>query len=190
MSIAVSADGHRRGAVPDSAARCWWTLCVRELLVAVTVAAACRLTPHLFCLPVLAVSCRIVLICAKRSLYAAFSVLPYGESAHLRYKESTVPHRERPPLAFMFHHPVSSIIIFPKELCVCGTGWFNDINVTLSEQRSEAGGSETKAVICGGCWPAALPGGCGAGVLRKGKYPPLGEKQKYAHQSSHICLNS
>ncbi|KAM9351205.1 CDK5 and ABL1 enzyme substrate 2 [Symphorus nematophorus] len=27
--------------------------------------------------------CRIVLICAKRSLYAAFSVLPYGESAHL-----------------------------------------------------------------------------------------------------------
>ncbi|XP_041801642.1 CDK5 and ABL1 enzyme substrate 2-like [Chelmon rostratus] len=26
--------------------------------------------------------CRIVLICAKRSLYAAFSVLPYGESAH------------------------------------------------------------------------------------------------------------
>ncbi|XP_038579360.1 CDK5 and ABL1 enzyme substrate 2 isoform X1 [Micropterus salmoides] len=26
---------------------------------------------------------RIVLICAKRSLYAAFSVLPYGESAHL-----------------------------------------------------------------------------------------------------------
>uniref|UniRef100_A0A3Q3WBJ9 Cyclin-like domain-containing protein n=1 Tax=Mola mola TaxID=94237 RepID=A0A3Q3WBJ9_MOLML len=44
---------------------------------------ACRLTHHLFCLPVLAVSCRIVLICAKRSLYAAFSVLPYGESAHL-----------------------------------------------------------------------------------------------------------
>uniref|UniRef100_H2SSS5 Cdk5 and Abl enzyme substrate 2a n=2 Tax=Takifugu rubripes TaxID=31033 RepID=H2SSS5_TAKRU len=27
--------------------------------------------------------CRIVLVCAKRSLYAAFSVLPYGESAHL-----------------------------------------------------------------------------------------------------------
>ncbi|XP_026188763.1 CDK5 and ABL1 enzyme substrate 2 [Mastacembelus armatus] len=27
--------------------------------------------------------CRIMLICAKRSLYAAFSVLPYGESAHL-----------------------------------------------------------------------------------------------------------
>ncbi|KAL6119367.1 cables2 [Pungitius sinensis] len=27
--------------------------------------------------------CRIVLICAKRSLYAAFSVLPYGESAHV-----------------------------------------------------------------------------------------------------------
>ncbi|XP_033484717.1 CDK5 and ABL1 enzyme substrate 2 isoform X1 [Epinephelus lanceolatus] len=26
--------------------------------------------------------CRIVLICAKRSLYAAFSVLPYGESSH------------------------------------------------------------------------------------------------------------
>ncbi|KAM6981737.1 CDK5 and ABL1 enzyme substrate 2-like isoform 1-T1 [Tautogolabrus adspersus] len=27
--------------------------------------------------------CRIALICAKRSLYAVFSVLPYGESAHL-----------------------------------------------------------------------------------------------------------
>ncbi|XP_029912489.1 CDK5 and ABL1 enzyme substrate 2 [Myripristis murdjan] len=27
--------------------------------------------------------CRIMLICAKRSLYAAFSVLPYGESCHL-----------------------------------------------------------------------------------------------------------
>ncbi|KAM4610935.1 CDK5 and ABL1 enzyme substrate 2 [Polymixia lowei] len=27
--------------------------------------------------------CRIMLICAKRSLYAAFSVLPYGESFHL-----------------------------------------------------------------------------------------------------------
>ncbi|TNM86706.1 hypothetical protein fugu_006936 [Takifugu bimaculatus] len=27
--------------------------------------------------------CRIVLVCAKRLLYAAFSVLPYGESAHL-----------------------------------------------------------------------------------------------------------
>ncbi|XP_068610357.1 CDK5 and ABL1 enzyme substrate 2-like [Brachionichthys hirsutus] len=27
--------------------------------------------------------CRIMLVCAKRSLYAAFSVLPYGESAHL-----------------------------------------------------------------------------------------------------------
>ncbi|XP_076022941.1 CDK5 and ABL1 enzyme substrate 2-like [Genypterus blacodes] len=27
--------------------------------------------------------CRIMLICAKRSLYAAFSVLPYGESSHL-----------------------------------------------------------------------------------------------------------
>ncbi|XP_071401958.1 CDK5 and ABL1 enzyme substrate 2 [Centroberyx affinis] len=27
--------------------------------------------------------CRIMLICAKRSLYAAFSVLPYGESYHL-----------------------------------------------------------------------------------------------------------
>ncbi|RVE70872.1 hypothetical protein OJAV_G00069220 [Oryzias javanicus] len=27
--------------------------------------------------------CRIMLICAKRSLYAAFSVLPYGDSAHL-----------------------------------------------------------------------------------------------------------
>uniref|UniRef100_A0A4W5MLV6 Uncharacterized protein n=1 Tax=Hucho hucho TaxID=62062 RepID=A0A4W5MLV6_9TELE len=28
---------------------------------------------------------RIVLICAKRSLCAAFSVLPYGESFHIRY---------------------------------------------------------------------------------------------------------
>ncbi|KAM9752892.1 CDK5 and ABL1 enzyme substrate 2-like isoform 2-T2 [Menidia menidia] len=27
--------------------------------------------------------CRVMLICAKRSLYAAFSVLPYGERAHL-----------------------------------------------------------------------------------------------------------
>uniref|UniRef100_H2MJ23 Cdk5 and Abl enzyme substrate 2a n=2 Tax=Oryzias latipes TaxID=8090 RepID=H2MJ23_ORYLA len=27
--------------------------------------------------------CRIMLICAKRSLYAAFSVLPYGDNAHL-----------------------------------------------------------------------------------------------------------
>ncbi|XP_034445769.1 CDK5 and ABL1 enzyme substrate 2-like isoform X1 [Hippoglossus hippoglossus] len=27
--------------------------------------------------------CRIMLICAKRSLYATFSVLPYGESAHI-----------------------------------------------------------------------------------------------------------
>ncbi|KAF3697209.1 CDK5 and ABL1 enzyme substrate 2 Interactor with CDK3 2 [Channa argus] len=42
----------------------------------------CRLTHHLFCLPVLPVSCRIMLICAKRSLYAVFSVLPYGHSAN------------------------------------------------------------------------------------------------------------
>ncbi|CAL1606492.1 unnamed protein product [Knipowitschia caucasica] len=38
--------------------------------------------------------CRIMLICAKRSLYAAFSVLPYGESAYL--SETKVDsHRQR-----------------------------------------------------------------------------------------------
>lgn len=36
------------------------------------------------------VSCRVVLICAKRSLCAAFSVLPYGESYHIRYRAATV----------------------------------------------------------------------------------------------------
>lgn len=61
----------------------------RSCGVAVTLVAVRRLTRHLFCLPVLAVSCRIMLVCAKRSLYAAFSVLPYGEHAHLRYNEST-----------------------------------------------------------------------------------------------------
>lgn len=57
------------------------------------------------------------------------------------------------PSLLCFHHPVSSIIIFPKGLCVCVCvvlGGVNDINVTLLEQRSKAGGSETKAVICGG----------------------------------------
>ncbi|XP_075954888.1 CDK5 and ABL1 enzyme substrate 2 [Anarhichas minor] len=38
--------------------------------------------------------CRIVLICAKRSLYAAFSVLPYGESAHLSDPKMEA-HRQR-----------------------------------------------------------------------------------------------
>lgn len=92
------------------------------------------------------------------------------------------------PSLLCFHHPVSSIIIFLNGPCVCVVpGGVNDMNVTLSEQRSKAGGSETKAVICGGRRPAALPGGRGAGVLRKGKCPPLGKRQKYGHQSSHIC---
>ncbi|KAJ0036254.1 hypothetical protein NQD34_004931 [Periophthalmus magnuspinnatus] len=38
--------------------------------------------------------CRIMLICAKRSLYAAFSVLPYGESAHLSEAKLDA-HRQR-----------------------------------------------------------------------------------------------
>ncbi|KAJ0064406.1 hypothetical protein NL108_006429 [Boleophthalmus pectinirostris] len=38
--------------------------------------------------------CRIMLICAKRSLYAAFSVLPYGESAHLSEAKMDA-HRQR-----------------------------------------------------------------------------------------------
>lgn len=37
--------------------------------------------------------CRIVLICAKRSLLAAFSVLPYGESFHIRYRITYTPSR-------------------------------------------------------------------------------------------------
>lgn len=90
--------------------------------VAVTVVVACRLTHHLFCLPVLAVSCRIVLVCAKRSLYAAFSVLPYGESAHLRYKESTNPSREHPPLAFMFFFLSSSLLSDPWTSSSSGKG--------------------------------------------------------------------
>lgn len=56
--------------------------------------------------PVLAVSCRIVLVCAKRSLYAAFSVLPYGESAHLRYR-ATPGRAPAPHLHVMSHHAVS-----------------------------------------------------------------------------------
>lgn len=91
---------------------------------AATVVAACRLTLHLFCLPVLAVSCRIVLICAKRSLYAAFSVLPYGESSQLRYKEAP-PHLESTPsFTFMFCHLVLSIITMSGKACLCGImGW-------------------------------------------------------------------
>uniref|UniRef100_A0A8D3ASR8 Cdk5 and Abl enzyme substrate 2a n=1 Tax=Scophthalmus maximus TaxID=52904 RepID=A0A8D3ASR8_SCOMX len=41
--------------------------------------------------------CRIMLICAKRSIYAAFSVLPYGESSHLRYYR-----REQRPIYVRF----------------------------------------------------------------------------------------
>uniref|UniRef100_A0A3Q4GKU0 Cdk5 and Abl enzyme substrate 2a n=1 Tax=Neolamprologus brichardi TaxID=32507 RepID=A0A3Q4GKU0_NEOBR len=52
---------------------------------------------------------RIMLICAKRSLYAAFSVLPYGESSNIRYKESTIPSREHQSFTFMF--PSSSCLI-------------------------------------------------------------------------------
>lgn len=101
---------------------------------------ACRLTHHLFCLPVLPVSCRIVLICAKRSLYAAFSVLPYGESVHIRYKENTIPSREHSSFAFMFSSSSCVIhIILRKELCVCArvcacvSCGENNINVTFSE---------------------------------------------------------
>uniref|UniRef100_A0A671LEA0 CDK5 and ABL1 enzyme substrate 2-like n=1 Tax=Sinocyclocheilus anshuiensis TaxID=1608454 RepID=A0A671LEA0_9TELE len=42
------------------------------------------------CVHLPSVSCRVVLICAKRSLCAAFSVFPYGESYHIRYKATTV----------------------------------------------------------------------------------------------------
>lgn len=89
------------------------------------VVVACRLTHHLFCLPVLAVSCRIVLICAKRSLYAAFSVLPYGESAHLRYKESTNPKQKAPTIITSLFTFVSSLSLNHHHrsqkgtVCVC-----------------------------------------------------------------------
>uniref|UniRef100_A0A3Q0RRN1 Cdk5 and Abl enzyme substrate 2 n=1 Tax=Amphilophus citrinellus TaxID=61819 RepID=A0A3Q0RRN1_AMPCI len=56
---------------------------------------------------------RIMLICAKRSLYAAFSVLPYGESSHIRYKESTIPSREHPPLTVsyaQFLYPTNALV--------------------------------------------------------------------------------
>ncbi|XP_032377737.1 CDK5 and ABL1 enzyme substrate 1 [Etheostoma spectabile] len=48
--------------------------------------------------------CRIVLICAKRSLYAAFSVLPYGERAHPGDKEAHPQKRENPPSLLCFYH--------------------------------------------------------------------------------------
>ena len=61
---------------------------------------ACRLTHPLFCVP------RIMLICAKRSLFAAFSVLPYGDSFELRYYTThSQTSRVHPPPPN--HHPPS-----------------------------------------------------------------------------------
>uniref|UniRef100_A0A3B3Q5A8 Cdk5 and Abl enzyme substrate 2 n=1 Tax=Paramormyrops kingsleyae TaxID=1676925 RepID=A0A3B3Q5A8_9TELE len=42
-----------------------------------------------------AACCRIVLICAKRSLLAAFSVLPYGESFHISEPQLDIPRHRR-----------------------------------------------------------------------------------------------
>lgn len=155
---------------------------------AATVVAARRLTLHLFCLHVLAVSCRIVLICAKRSLYAAFSVLPYGESSQFRYKEAP-PHLESTPsFTFMFCHLVLSIIIMSGKACLCGIMGWKWHHVTLSaEQRPKAGCPEAEAVVCGSCRPSALSGGCGAGLLRKGKCLSHAEEERryfYSHMSA------
>lgn len=82
-----------------------------------------------------------MLICAKRSLYATFSVLPYGESAHLRYKESATTCRERLLLHFLFHHcPVWLMIIVRIILalymlqvtCIC---FFLNSDTKLDAQR-------------------------------------------------------
>lgn len=155
---------------------------------AATVVAACRLTLHLFCLPVLAVSCRIVLICAKRSLYAAFSVLPYGESSQLRYKEAP-PHLESTPsFTFTFRHLVLSIVIMSGKACLSGIMGWRWHHVTLSaEQWPKAGRPEAEAVVCGSCGPSALSGGCGAGLLWKGKCLSHAEEQRrsfYYHMSA------
>lgn len=109
---------------------------------------------------------RIVLVCAKRSLYAAFSVLPYGDSSsQLRYITIlTVPSSSFMicHLVFIHRHHVRAASRRPR-LILC------DSLIFCLKQRPEAGGPETEAVVRGGHRPPALSGGHGAGLLREGK---------------------
>lgn len=109
---------------------------------------------------------RIVLVCAKRSLYAAFSVLPYGDSSsQLRYMTIlTVPSFSFMicHLVFIRRHRVRVASRRPR-LILC------DSPIFCLKQRPEAGGPETEAVVRGGHRPPALSGGHGAGLLREGK---------------------